>query len=587
VSDARPPAAGEGAGRPRSAIGPAARAAHLARLRQEGFDLLVVGGGITGAAIARDAARRGYRTALVEARDFGEGTSSRSSRLIHGGLRYLEQLELDLVFEASQERRTLLRLAPHMVRPLEFLFPLYEDGRVGKLKLDAGMWLYDALALFRNIERHQMLDAEEVVEREPGLRRAGLLGGARYFDAQVDDARLVLATVQAAAEAGAAVANRLGVVRIERDAEAVRGVLVRPASGSPIPADDAEAWSIRARLVVNATGPWSDRTRALAGADGPPLLRPTRGTHILLRRERVPHERALIFESAVDRRIMFVLPWGPELTIVGTTDVDFDGDPSEVAPTAGDVAYLLESANRLFPAAGLRPEDVVGAWAGLRPLVAEGRADDEDAVSRDFQIREGPPGLLTIAGGKLTSHRNMAEKLVDRAAEILEERFDAPPERDCDTARVPLPGGDFEDLDELRDRLASEAAPYRLPPSSIERLAAAYGSRAGEVLSLLAERPALREPLADDLPYLAAEAAHAARRELVVHLEDIVFRRTRLALETDDGLASAFGKAAEVAGLELGWDEKRREREVAAALAERARSDAWRSESSDPGSSAL
>jgi glycerol-3-phosphate dehydrogenase len=570
----------------------AGREGRLARLREERFDIVVIGGGITGAAAARDAARRGYRTALIEARDFGEGTSSRSSRLIHGGLRYLEQLELDLVFEASQERRTLLHLAPHMVRPLEFLFPLYEDGRVGKLKLDAGMWLYDALALFRNIERHQMLDADEVTAREPELRRQGLLGGARYFDAQVDDARLVLATVLGAAESGAVVASRLGAVGIEQRDGAVRGVRV---AGSPAPLtgpdgagsgwaggvrvpDAADAWTIPARVVINATGPWTDATRSLAGLEGPPLLRPTRGTHIHVRRARLDHRHALIFESAVDSRIMFVLPWGADLTIIGTTDVDFEGDPADVRPTAGDVAYLLESANRLFPEADLAPADVVGAWAGLRPLVAEGKAGDEDAVSRDFQIREAPPGLLTIAGGKLTSHRNMAEKLIDRAAHLLEERFDAPPARDCDTARVPLPGGDFEDLDRLRQELSARAAPYHIPPSSVERLASAYGTRAGEVLELLADRPALREPLAEDLPYLAAEAVYVAREEMVIHLEDVLFRRTHLALEIDEGLEEAVRLAGRLVGQELGWDDARRSREIDAVLAERARCDAWRGE---------
>jgi len=549
----------------------------LRRLREESFDLVVVGGGITGAAIARDAARRGYRTALVEARDFGEGTSSRSSRLVHGGLRYLEQLELDLVFEASQERRTLLRLAPHMVRPLEFLFPLYEDGRVGKVKLDAGMWLYDALSLFRNIERHQMLGTDELEEREPRLRRDGLLGGARYFDAQVDDARLVLVTATSAAEAGAAVANRLEVTEVERRDGVVCGVRVRDLAGGG--ADPAAAsWSIPARVVVSATGPWTDLTRRMAGGGEPALMRPTRGTHIQVPRDRVGHRHALIFESPVDRRIMFVLPWGPDLTIVGTTDVDFEGPPEEVRPTAEDVRYLLDSANRLFPGAGLGPRDVVGAWAGIRPLVAEGEAGSEEEVSRDFTIREGPPGLLTIAGGKLTSHRNMAEKLVDRAGGLLEDRFGVEADRQCDTARVPLPGGDFEDLETLREELSGRADAYRLPPSSVERLAAAHGTRAGRVLDLLEERPALREPLAEDLPYVAAEAVWSARREMVVHLDDVLFRRTRLALETDAALPEVFHRTARLVGGELGWSADRVEREVERSVAERARCDAWRSE---------
>ncbi|MEE8176251.1 MAG: FAD-dependent oxidoreductase, partial [Gemmatimonadota bacterium] len=325
------------------------RAEHLGRLRTERFDVLVIGGGITGAAAARDAAARGFRTGLVEARDFGEGTSSRSSRLIHGGLRYLEQFEFDLVFEASRERRTLLRIAPHMVRPLEFLFPVYREGSVGRLKLDAGMWLYDALSLFRNIERHQMLSASDVLWREPGLAPEGLLGGARYFDAQVDDARLVLTTVRAAAKCGAAVANRLEVVRILYEEGEAVGVRVQEKLAEP---GEASEWDVRTHLVLNATGPWTDQTLTRAGREAPPLLRPTRGTHIHVRRDRIGHSRALIFESPLDGRIMFVLPWG-DLTLIGTTDEEYEGAPEDVRPTGEDVRYLLDSTNRLFPDARL------------------------------------------------------------------------------------------------------------------------------------------------------------------------------------------------------------------------------------------
>ena len=545
------------------------RAAHLERLRDESFDVVVIGGGITGAAAARDAARRGYRTALVEARDFAEGTSSRSSRLIHGGLRYLENLELDLVFEASQERRTLLRIAPHMVRPLPFLFPLYEEGRVGRRKLDAGMWLYDALSLFRNIERHQMLEPDELLEREPALRRDGLLGGARYYDAQVDDARLVLATVLGAAEAGAAVANRVEAVEVERRDGAVGGVRVR--------SEEGEAWTVPCRLVLNATGPWVDRTVERAGGSWPRGLRPTRGSHVQVPREELGHETALIFESPLDRRIMFVLPWR-DLTMIGTTDVDYGGAPEEVVPTAGDVAYLLASVNRLFPAADLGPDHVLAAWAGLRPLVAGVEEESEEEVSRDFVITEGPPGMLTIAGGKLTSHRHMAEELVDRAGGFLEEAFGLEPEAACDTDRVPLPGGDFEELDPFRRELADRAAAHRLPASSVDRLARAYGSRADRVLEILDDRPALREPVVEERPYLAAEVVHAARREMALHVEDVVFRRTHLGHETRHAFPEGCRRVARLMGDELGWSEARRREEVERAGAVRERDEAFREE---------
>jgi glycerol-3-phosphate dehydrogenase len=563
------------------------RARQLARLREEAFDVVVIGGGVTGAAAARDAARRGLGTALVEARDFGQGTSSRSSRLIHGGLRYLENLELDLVFEASRERRTLLEIAPHLVRPLEFLFPLYEEGRVGKARLDAGMWLYDALSLFRNIERHQMLDADEVRGREPGLRADGLLGGARYFDAQVDDARLVLATVKGAARAGAAVANRVEATGVETDDGAVIGVRVRDLA----PGGD-EAWTIPARVVLNATGPWAEETLDRAGGTWGRRMRPTRGSHVQVERERLGHDRALIFESPLDRRIMFVLPWG-DLTMIGTTDEDHDGDPADVVPTAEDVAYLLGSTNRLFPEAALEPDDVVGAWAGVRPLVTgpgdgggdpeaegHGRGDDgpaEEEVSRDFAVVHDPPGMLTIAGGKLTSHRHMAEELVDRAAGFLEEAFDLETDRGCDTDEAPLPGGDFGAPDDLRDALEEEAAAHRLPGPSLDRLARAHGTGARAVLSLMDERPGLREPVADGRPYLRAEVVHAARSEMALHVEDVLFRRTRVGWEVRE-LEPVCRRVADLMADEHGWGGGRPGREVHRALEVRRRDEAWREE---------
>ena len=548
------------------------RAEHLGRLRNESFDVLVIGGGITGAAAARDAAARGFRTGLVEARDFGEGTSSRSSRLIHGGLRYLEQFEFDLVFEASRERRTLLRIAPHMVRPLEFLFPVYREGSVGRLKLDAGMWLYDALSLFRNIERHQMLSAQDVLWREPGLAPEGLLGGARYFDAQVDDARLVLTTVRAAAKCGAAVANRLEVVRILYEEGQAVGVRVQEKPAEP---GEASEWDVRTHLVLNATGPWTDQTLTRAGREAPPLLRPTRGTHVHVRRDRIGHSRALIFESPLDGRIMFVLPWG-DLTLIGTTDEDYEGAPEDVRPTGEDVRYLLASTNHLFPDARLDSADVISAWAGLRPLVAGEAGAEEDEVSREHVILEEPPGLLTIAGGKLTSHRAMAEEIVDLAESRLSERG-IRARVEAETAGMPLPGGDFEDLKELERTLQTRAAPLGLEPDVCERLARAYGGLADEVLELASERPELRERLAEDRPYIAAEVVQSARREMALHLEDVAFRRTHVGLETEE-FGAAIRRIAALMRDELGWNGAREQAEIARAEAVRERNELFRSE---------
>ncbi len=544
------------------------RAKQIERLRGEEFDVVVIGGGITGAASARDAARRGYRTALVEARDFGEGTSSRSSRLIHGGLRYLEQFEFDLVFEASQERRTLLHIAPHLVRPLEFLFPIYEEGRVGKLKLDAGMWLYDALALFRNIERHQMLDPQQVLAREPRLRTDGLLGGARYFDAQVDDARLVLTTVIGAVEAGAAAANRLEVVQVLVENDRACGVRVRDEGG--------EEWTIEARVLVNATGPWTDQTLARAGRPATDMVKPSRGTHVHVARRRLPHRSALILESSVDGRIMFVLPWG-DLTMIGTTDDYDERPPEEVAPTGRDVAYLIDSANHLFPGAHLTAKEILGAWAGLRPLVVEAGAR-EDAVSREFVIRQDPPGLLTIAGGKLTSHRSMAEELVDRARDYLKRAFGIEARRKSDTARVPLPGGDFESLDTLCEELRPKASERGLSVATADWLARTHGTLFHEVLDRIDDRPELAEPIVPGRPYVAAEVTFAATAEMAGHVEDVLYRRTHLGLEVGDGFEQACGRVAALMAESLAWSDDQADAERARARGVHRRNTHFRAE---------
>lgn len=544
------------------------RAEQLRRLREEGFDVLVIGGGITGTAIARDSASRGYRTALVEARDFAAGTSSRSSRLIHGGLRYLEHLELDLVFEASQERRTLLRIAPHLVHPLEFFFPIYREGRIGRRKLDAGMWLYDALSLFRNIERHQMLRPEEVLKREPGLRSDGLLGGARYFDAQVDDARLVLATALAAAEAGAAVANRVEAVRVRTTDWPGHRTGVRDL-------ETGEEWIVDSLAVVNATGPWAEETLARAGVEGREVVRPSRGTHVHVARPKVGHERALIFESHLDGRIMFVLPWR-DLTLIGTTDEFDDRPPADVAPTREDVRYLLESTNHLFFDANLGPCDVVGAWAGLRPLAAAGDvgADGEGAVSRDVALLQEPEGVFTVTGGKLTSNRAMAEATMDEVARLLDSAGVAA-ERPSDTARVPLPGGDFEGFEALRDGVRERAGDLGLSRATADRLARAHGTRAAEVLALVEADPRLAARVVEERPEIEAEVVYAVRREMARHVEDVMYRRTHIGMETREAFDRACRGVARRMADVMGWDAEREEVEVERARAVRDRDDAW------------
>ena len=336
------------------------RVAALESMAAEPVDVLVIGGGITGAGIARDAALRGFRTALVDKGDFGGGTSSHSSRLIHGGIRYLEQLDFGLVFEASHERHVLLRIAPHLVRPLPFLFPVYRGARVPGWKLVAGMWLYDLLAAFRNVRLHRWLGRKAVLRLEPGLRERALRGAALYYDAQTDDARLVIATVRSAAQAGALVANYAAATSLVKPDGRARGATVRDVfSGHP--------YTVRALVVVNAAGPWVDELRRLDEPATEPLLRLTKGAHVAVPQRRLGHTHAVTLTSPIDGRVMFVLPWGgadPDLSYIGTTDTDEDASPDDVNATARDVIYLLRSANAFFPQARLSPHDVVATWKG-------------------------------------------------------------------------------------------------------------------------------------------------------------------------------------------------------------------------------
>jgi glycerol-3-phosphate dehydrogenase len=478
------------------------RAQRLAALAEERFDLLVIGGGITGAGIARDAARRGLRVALVEREDFGAGTSSRSSRLIHGGVRYLEHGYLHLVFEASRERRRLLALAPHLVRPLRFTWPVYRGARIGRLKLAAGLALYDLLALFRNVGRHRRLSAAGVRGAEPALATEGLTGGASYWDAATDDARLTLANVVDAAYTGATVVNHAEVRAFVRGGNAkaggaVEGALVHDRlGGAEIP--------VRAQLVVSACGPWTDEIARLEDPAARPAVRGTKGVHISVPAARVGNVGAVTMLSPDDGRVMFTLPSGAH-TIIGTTDTRTAAHPHEVRADRGDVRYLLSAANRFFPGARLTEGDVVTAWAGIRPLVATARGADPASASREHAIRLSPARVLTITGGKLTTYREMAEQAVDAALRALGRAAHA-----CDTHRVPLPGD-------------------RPPAASDDKF------------------------LVDGLPWREVDVDHAVRREMAETVGDVLVRRTTLAFEQrDQGRAAARAVAARMGAI-LKW----------------------------------
>lgn len=511
------------------------------------FDVLVIGGGITGAGVARDAARRGLQTALLEARDFASGTSSRSSRLVHGGVRYLEHGYLRLVFESSRERRTLLRIAPHLVRPLAFTWPVYRGARVSRVKLAAGMALYDLLALFRNVAMHRPLSAEGVLAAEPTLRREGLTGGVRYFDAATDDARLTLANVVDAAEAGALVLNHAPVTAFLRQGRRIVGVEARDALA------DVE-FSVRARVIVNATGPWSDTLRRLEQADVVPAVRGSRGAHIAVRRERLGNRAAVTLLHPVDGRVFFALPAG-ERAIVGTTETAATADPAEVRASREEVRYLIDAANHYFPAAALGERDVIAAWAGVRPLAASLVGSDTLSASREHSVLAGPGGVLHVTGGKLTTYREMAEQIVEQVIAQLGRPAPRPPS----TATRPLPGGEAP-LDEVR----RQAEPVIADAAVRERLVCAHGTRWRAVWALAARDPRLGERVVPDLPYVAAEYVHAASREMAESLGDLLIRRTPAAFARSDQARELAPVVARLVAPVLGWDDRRTAREMEA-----------------------
>jgi glycerol-3-phosphate dehydrogenase len=529
------------------------RAERFAALGAPGreFDLLVIGGGITGCGIAREAAARGLTVALVEKSDFASGTSSRSSRLIHGGVRYLEHGQIRLVFESSAERQRLLHLAPHLVRPLAFTWPVYAGARIPRWKLGLGLTAYDALALFRNVRRHTRLSARGVLSREPGLAPTGLRGGALYYDAATDDARLTLANAIGAAELGAVVVNHATVRSLAVHDARVSGACVHDElTGNTV--------DVRAAVVVNATGPWSDTVRLLdssARTAAPRrAVRGSKGTHIAIRRERVGNHEALTLLSPMDGRVMFVLPAGA-FAIVGTTDTFTTASPDDVRATADDVSYLLETANRFFPAANLTPDDVVAAWAGIRPLLPSA-SETPGAASREHAVAVSGAGLVSISGGKLTTYRVMATdvlRVVCRALGRPLARAD----------QAPLPGGDIGSFDALMDEISDETNDAPLAA----HLARSYGGRWRLVWSEISSDGG-DAVLTDGLPYTAGELRYCARSEMACTLGDLLIRRTKLAFETrDHGTSVAHRAAAAVAGV-LSWDERARSASVAAYASE-------------------
>jgi glycerol-3-phosphate dehydrogenase len=522
------------------------RSDRLGGLSARAFDLLVIGGGITGCAIARDAALRGLSVALIEKNDFANGTSSRSSRLIHGGVRYLEHGHVHLVFESSAERHRLLRLAPHLVRPLAFTWPVYAGARIPRWKLGAGLLLYDALALFRNVERHKRLSRSAVLAREPRLRTDGLVGGARYFDAATNDARLTLANAVGAAEAGAVVLNHASVTALLKAGGRIVGATVR---------DEIQQTliDVGARAVVNATGPWIDEIRALDSLkteEAASATRGSKGAHIAVPRARVGNNEALTLLSPTDQRVLFILP-AEQHAIIGTTDTYSPASADHVRATRDDVRYLLDSANTFFPDAGLHEGDVVSAWAGIRPLLPAAN-ETPGAVTREHAVLTSESGLVTISGGKLTTYRIMAHDVV---AAVLGQLGNNTTEDHA--AALALPGGDFRSLQELIAAIEDATGDIELST----HLARSYGTRWTAVWSAVQTSDGATR-VASDLPYTLGEFRYCVRNEYAMTLADLMIRRTHLAFETRDHGADAAPRVAAAIATLFDWDSDAQRRAV-------------------------
>jgi glycerol-3-phosphate dehydrogenase len=534
-----------------------AREDALKAMEADEFDLVVVGGGITGAGVAFDAASRGYSVALLERADYASGTSSRSSKLVHGGLRYLQNFDLGLVREALLERQLMVALAPHLVRPLPLVVPAFEGARPDRL-MGVGLNLYDVMSVADrkaaserlrsrgeawSPERHRIVSGDEVVELLPAIAARKPTSGYLFYDCQTDDARLVLTVLGEAERFGAVCANRLNATSLlERDGRACG-----------VRAQDVETgaeFELRAVSVVNATGVWADglRPRELHDEAELPRIRPSRGTHLTLRHEDLPLVAGAIVPAGGGRSI-FALPWLGR-TLVGTTDNDYEGGLEHVPPADEDIDYLLKAINEFF-ASDIAPKDVAGAYAGVRPLISNGDSKKSVDISRKAELYETSSGMITITGGKLTTWRRMAKMTVDRLVE--REAREAP----CRTAEIPLgqPVGD----DEL-------PAVDGMDESSRAALAARYGYGAHEVMALAAERPELVEPIQSGLPDVMAEVVIAARREQARSVGDVLLRRTRLGLLAARELCGeqdgAVARVSALLGKELGWDESRRRLEA-------------------------
>jgi glycerol-3-phosphate dehydrogenase len=525
-----------------SKIGPAERLLALTALKSRELDVLVIGGGVVGTGSALDAVTRGLSVGLVEARDWASGTSSRSSKLIHGGIRYLEQLDFRLVREALIERGLLLqRIAPHLVKPVRFLYPLTTPV-VERAYIGAGMTLYDAFSWSGGrppgVPHHRHLTRNQVLRAMPSLKRDAFVGGLTYWDAQVDDARFVSTLARTASFYGANVASRVRVEGFLKVGERVVGVKAHDL-------ETDEHFEIRARQVVNATGVWTDDTQAMVGERGQFKVRASKGIHLVVPRDRFQSKLGLLLRT--EKSVLFIIPWGRHW-LIGTTDTDWHLDKAHPAATAADIDYLLEKVNEVL-AVPLTRDDVEGVYAGLRPLLA-GESEETSKLSREHIVAHSVPGLVVVAGGKFTTYRIMAKDAVDEAVRGLDGSISASITNDLSL----LGAEGYQAAWNRRYKIAHKFGVHRV---RIEHLLNRYGVMTDELLDLIRSRPDLIEPLPGADDYIRAEVVYAATHEGALHLDDVLARRTRISIEAWDRGVSAAPVAARLMGETLGWDEAR------------------------------
>ncbi len=531
-----------------SSLSPEDRARNLELFSTQEFDLVIVGGGIAGAGAARDAASRGLKVALVEAADFASGTSSRSSKLIHGGIRYLENLEFHLVFEALSERQLLFEMAPHLVHPLRFLLPIYKSGRVPAWKMGLGMWVYDALSLFEAPELNQFLNVAEIQQEFPQLQAADLSGAFAYYDAYMDDDRLVFETLRAAASLGATLANYVAAKDVVLEGGQVRALVVEDAHTK-------RTIQLKAKHFLSTVGPWTDRLGQKLCRPWKQTLRPTKGVHLTFSQKRFALKDAVVMGA--ESRIVFAIP-RHEMVIVGTTDTDFPQDPSQVRTEREDVEYLLGVLDKYFPGLNIKQQDIIGCYAGVRPLVDDG-AQTESKTSREHAIWRDPQGITFVAGGKYTTYRRMAEQSIDAVAAhmSLEERV----RYGRSNTQVALNPLVTESLFERAQREHTRWADrWGLAPEITRQLALRHGL---EAESLIVEALPLRERIVDAETWMwCAEALHAIEQTMCTSLTDFILRRTPLMLSRPDHGKKFVHAVAEVMGQRLSWNQGQVQQEI-------------------------